>query len=134
MNIFKELKKAPKVEINETSYGYVKHRCNSFCNAQPNSNSKVFEGKTYKEWAEELEVTANTIQKRIRYHGTPYWKGNKNHKGKGYKHNPVLYEGLTVKQWCEKLGATQNRIRKRLAIHGHPYKKSTCREMGLELL
>jgi hypothetical protein len=42
MNIFKELKKAPKVKINEVSYGYVKHNTD---NSRNSNNRKSIQKK-----------------------------------------------------------------------------------------
>jgi transposase len=95
---------------------------------------KLFEGKTYYEWADILEVSVNTIQKRMNRLGKPFWNGDRNYKGNGFKHPRVPpYEGKTQDEWADILGITNNTIRKRLNEYGHPFGKKVCKQMGLKL-
>ncbi len=104
-----------------------KHRKHIFKN-------KMFEGKTYSEWANILEVSGNTIQKRMKRLGEPFYNGDRKFIGNGVKHPAVpLYEGKTHDEWANILGITNCTIRKRLNEYGHPYGKKVCKQMGLKL-
>ena len=127
MNIFEQLKKAPKVEINETSYGAPIHmtdigRMNSQIAARNRKPRKcrLIEGKSIPEWAEHYNVSRDTIYRRIDTYGSPNI----------YQKNPagnyliaVVIEGKTVKQWAEHYGMSAQGIRDRLSKHGTPHSK-----------
>ena len=54
MNIFKELKKTPKVEINEVSYGYVKHRCDNDLNSNKPRQKSIQQKLAHAHYMSEL--------------------------------------------------------------------------------
>tara|TARA_R110000744_G_C18875833_1_gene505949 strand:- start:37 stop:438 length:402 start_codon:yes stop_codon:yes gene_type:complete len=96
---------------------------------------KLFESKTYFEWADILEVSVNTIQKRMKCFGEPFYNGDRNFIGNASKHPPVpLYEGKTHHDWADILGITESTVRIRLNAYGLPYSKTVCIEKGLNIL
>ena len=140
MNVFKQLKKAPKVEINETNYGDRKHSPDSFYDKKSYHN-KVIDGKTYDEWTEHYNVSYYRMRDRILKTGTPHPKGMK------HLYNPkTTYQGKPCNWWAKKLGVTSECIRYRMLTHGHPgqparkrkkhehyFKGKTNREWATEL-
>jgi len=114
MNIFEQLKKAPKVEINETNYGDRKQTPDSYYEKRSYRN-KVIDGKTYQEWAEHYNICYTFLVDRIRVTGTPHPKGNE------HLYNPkTTYEGKPAGWWAKKLRVTSECIRYRMLTHGHP--------------
>ena len=86
-----------------------------------------YKGKTYKEWGEELGVTAACIRKRMTKNGNPYPYKTVKPPAKPR----VFYKGLTIDEWSEKTGVKRTTVAKYLRLFGHPYSKAICIEKGL---
>jgi len=121
MNIFQQLNKLPTTDINEVSYGKERILSNSF-HEQRSHYFKVFEGKTYLEWAEHYGISYSTIRDRMRLRGTPHPKGP-------LYSETTTYKGKPPNWWGKKLGVTSECIRYRMIKYGTPFlKKGTTYE------
>tara|TARA_R110000803_G_scaffold24966_4_gene59832 strand:- start:1800 stop:2312 length:513 start_codon:yes stop_codon:yes gene_type:complete len=115
MNIFKQLNKLPQTGINEVSYGNERVLSNSF-HDQRSFYKKVFEGKTYLEWAEHYGISYTAVRDRIKKEGTVHPKGYQG------RYNPrTTFQGKPANWWGKKLGVTGECIRYRMLKHGKPF-------------
>lgn len=78
MNIFKELKKAPKVTINEVSYGAEKQNSDKMFAYLRRNPHYSYEGKTAVQWAKELGLSGGVVRDRIKRYGDPYFVKGRN--------------------------------------------------------
>jgi len=113
MNIFKELKKTPKVEINEVSYGAPRVKSDEYRKNISNARSHlIIEGKKAREWAEHYDVTIQSIWSRYYTYGHPHPRE---------VHWAEQHEGKTVKEWAEHYGVSVPTIYNRIYTHGNPH-------------
>ena len=70
-------------------------------------NLKTYKGKTYIEWAEELNVSKNTVHYHLKENGHLNKIGGKKYKGKTYS------------EWAKELGVSSEKIRNHIRKYGH---------------
>lgn len=116
MNIFKQLDKLPKTDINEVNYGNKKHLNDNF-HVKRSKRHKIIEGKTYQEWADHYGIDYNYMRDRILREGTPHPKGTTHLYSK-----ITTYQGKPANWWGKKLGVTGECIRYRMIKYGTPFK------------
>lgn len=84
--------------------------------------AKLYKGKTYKQWAQELGVHTETIRGHLKIHGhlkyagvgkgKPGFAGHPNNKQKYYK-------GKTYKEWAQELGVHSETVGYHHRTYGH---------------
>lgn len=115
MNIFKELKKAPKVDIKEVNYGATIHQSDharkNMSEARKTVTCARLEGKTVKEWAEHYGVSTQSMYNRISKYGSPHEVITQ----------PLEIDGKTVKEWAEHYGVSESVIYSRLRRQNSPH-------------
>ena len=116
MNIFKELKKAPKVTINEVSYGAKKFRSDQARQNLGCRRNDVIDGKTYEEWAKHYDVPYSYILDRINRSGTHQPKGR-------YCFKKKVIDGKTYEEWAKHYDVPYGRIVGRIQDNGTPHLK-----------
>ena len=121
MNIFEELKKAPKVDINEVSYGRGKkiHPDSYYENIRMKAfkRGKIVDGKNMREWAEHYGIHATAMRHFYRMNG--HVRYTRKTTGRVAK----KIEGKTIPEWAEHYGLSGPAIRRRIDRNGHPHPK-----------